>query len=88
MNNKVINPDAVVLGQIDGHWQKIAAFLLYKLAGETPVRITGADMEAMAAKFAPGIFTHGGSDFMEFSIVSEEAAQRIAAHDATMRGAG
>lgn len=84
-----INPDSTILQQTDGHWQKLAAFIIWKLAGAAPVRITAADMESMAAAFAPGIpviLTHGHSDSIEFSIVTEEAAQRLAAHDKNMRG--
>lgn len=90
MNPNTINPDSVVLQQLDAHWQKIAALIVWKLRGREPVKITAADIERFNAEFAPGqacLFTHGMSDAFEFSIVDEAAAKRIAAHDATMRGA-
>ncbi len=87
--NKVINPDSTVLQQVDGQWQKLAALILWKLKGREVVRITGADIEKMRAEFAPGVavvFTHGLSDAIEFSIVDEAAAARLAEHDKTLRG--
>lgn len=84
-----INPDSVVLQQLDGQWQKIAALLLWKLSPKAVVRIMGADIEAFNAAYAPGgpvVFTHGMIDRFEFSLVTEEAAKRLAEHDATMRG--
>lgn len=89
MNARVINPDSTVLQQVDGQWQKLAALILWKLSGRSVVRITAEDMAKMQAEFAPGvavIFTHGHSDSIEFSIVDEAAATRLAAHDKTLRG--
>lgn len=85
-----INPDSEVLGQVDGYWQKIAMMILWKTVGKgVVVKITAEDMQALAKEFAPGtpvIFTHGKSDALEFSLVTEEAAHRLAAHDKKMRG--
>ncbi len=80
-----INPESAMLQQVDGHWQKLAAMLLWKLAGTDVVRITAADIEALHAEYSPGmpvIFTHGTADALEFSIVDEATAQRLVAHDA------
>ncbi len=85
-----INPDSTVLEQVDGHWQKLAMLILWKTSGRKAVKITAADMALCASEFAPGcpvIFTHGMSDALEFSIVTEDRARELAAHDATMRGA-
>ncbi len=84
-----INPDSVILQQVEEQWQKLAMLILWKLAGRKSVRITAEDIARCTAEFAPGIpviFTHGHSDSIEFSIVTEADAQRIAEHDRTMRG--
>jgi hypothetical protein len=84
-----ISHESMVLQQCDGHWQKLAALILWKLNGGKIVRVTAADIEAMNAQFAPGtavILTHGHSDSIEFSIIDADAAERMAAHDATMKG--
>jgi hypothetical protein len=86
----VINPDSVVLQQVEGHWQKLCGLILWKTVGrDKSVTVTLQDMQALADEFAPGIavvLTHGHSDSLEFKLVDEAAARRLAAHDATMRG--
>lgn len=89
MKTEKINPDNLMLQQADGQWQKFAMFILWKLAGTGVVKITADDMKAMTDAYVPGIpviFIHGHSDSIEFSIVDEAAARRLAAHDANMRG--
>lgn len=84
-----LTPDSAVMQQLDGQWQKLATFLLWKLAGRTKVKLTHEEMELCAAEFAPGIpvlFTHGHSDSIEFQVIDEASAARIVAHDQTMRG--
>lgn len=87
MNNEL--NDAVVLEQMRHHWQKMLALVLWKVSPNAPVRITGDDIEAMMKQYAPGfpvVFTHGLSDAIELSIVSDKRAVELAAHDAKMRG--
>lgn len=88
MSNKL--NDALILNQLDGQWQKFAAIILWKLNGNRQVRITAEDIDAFGQQFGAGgspiIFTHGHKESIEFQIVSEEAAARIAAHDAKSRG--
>jgi hypothetical protein len=63
--------------------------ILWKLAGRSVVKITAEDMKRCRDEFEPGmpvILTHGHSDSVEFSIVTMEQADRLAAHDATLRG--
>lgn len=89
--NKIINPDAAVLWQTDGQWQKIATFIIAKLVprGQS-VTITAEDMKRLERDYAPGIpvlATIGHYDSFEFKIVTEEEAKRLAEHDRTMRGA-
>lgn len=89
MNPNNLTPDSTILQQLDGHWQKMALFLLWKLAGDKKVVLHHHDIEACAAQFAPGspvLFTHGRVDAIEFQVIDEAAAARLAAHDATMRG--
>jgi hypothetical protein len=84
-----MTPDSVVLGQLDGHWQKLAAMLLWKIKGREMVRLTHEDIARFQAEFLPFepvIFTHGHSDSIDFQIVTHEQAERLAAHDKTMRG--
>jgi hypothetical protein len=84
-----INPDSAVLAQVEGHWQKLFAMLLWKLKGTEQVRVALTDIEAMAAAFAPEgpvVYTHGHFDSLDFQLVTREAADRLAAHDKTQRG--
>lgn len=84
-----INPDSAVLQQLDGHWQKMAMLLLWKLAGREKVKITVEEMARWQAEFSPGIpvlLTHGHSDSIEFQVIDEAAAMRIADHEKTMKG--
>lgn len=83
-----INPDSEMLQQVDGQWQKLAALILWKLAGTQKVEITAADIEAMHQNFAPGmvcVFTHGKADSVAFSLVSEAEAMRLAEFDRQTR---
>jgi hypothetical protein len=85
-----INPDSTVLSQIDGQWQKLAMFIIWKTVKRGHVKITAKDMEECQRAFNnnPILFTHGMIDGFEFSIVDEEAAKRIAEHDRNMSGRG
>ena len=77
--------DAPVLDQLEGQWQKMLAFVVWKLAPRG-VEITAADIERFAAE--GGIFlTHGHRDSFEFKIVTPAEAAVLAAHEsATNRG--
>ena len=81
--------DAPILDQLDGYWEKMAAFLLHKLVkrGEQVV-ITLEDMKAMERDWPAGaiIFCHGRTDSIALQLVTREDAERLAAHDAQMRG--
>lgn len=84
MTVKIMNPDAAVFGQLQEHWQKMAALIVWKLAPKG-VTITIDDI----ASFPQDRFllTHGHKDSFEFKIVTKEEAERLAAHDeATNRG--
>lgn len=84
-----LNPESTVLQQLDEHWQKMAALILWKLAGSKQIRITANDIQALNDAFAPGgpvIYTHGHKDSLEFQIVDGATAERLAAHDAKIKG--
>jgi len=89
MDPKIVNPDSTILQQVDGQWQKLAAMIVWKLAGTSTVRLTAGDMDRFNAEFSPGIpvlLTQGHADAIELQIVDEAAALRIADHDSKMRG--
>lgn len=89
MSVNVLNPDSAILQQVDGHWQKMAMLILWKLNGKEKVRITLEDMQRFQSSCAPGdpvLFTHGHTDSIEFQIVDQASAARLAEHDASMRG--
>lgn len=82
---------APVLDQLDRHWGKIAAILLWQLAGDKKVVIGAKEMAAFSASCGdePGkliLFTHGTHDQFEFQFITREAAAAIAAHQQTMKG--
>lgn len=75
--------DAPILDQVQEHWAKIAAFLLWKLSKDRPVNITAADIEQFG-KDNLTLVTHGHKDSIELMLVTPEAAQRMADHDRQM----
>ena len=83
-----INPESAMLQQVDGHWQKLAALLIFKLAGGRRVTITTQDMQALAANYAPGIpcvLTRGKPGCIELSLVTQAEAIRLAEFDRQTR---
>lgn len=89
MSVEVVNPNSAILQQLEGQWQKMAMLILWKLAGKTKIRITDKDIAQFSRSFSPhgpALYTHGHVDSIEFQIVDKASADRLAAHDATMRG--
>lgn len=89
-SNKV-NPESSILQQVDGEWQKMCAFILWKTVGRGVVKIDIEDMKRPAVEFHPGfpvIFTHGHADAIEFSLVTEERAKVLAEYDAAQNKGG
>ena len=75
--------------QLQGQWQKMVIMLLWKFCGLEKVSVTQADMQALSTAFAPGfpvLFTQGVVDAIEFQLVDEAAALRIAEHQKTLSG--
>ena len=72
--------DAPILDQLDGQWQKMFVFLLYKFAKTEKIKITAQDMMECNEVYpgGPVLFTHGHSDSVEVQIIDQEAAARIA----------
>lgn len=84
-----LTPDSHLLHQLDGQWQRVAMLLLWKLAKREMVRITVAEIAAFSAEFAPGaptLYTHGHVDALDFQVIDEASARRLAAHHNGMRG--
>ena len=73
-------PDNKVLDQLDGSWQKMFLFLLYKVSKKEPVSITGKDIEDCMAEFAPNapvLFTHGAGDSVSFQVIDVATAEKL-----------
>lgn len=84
-----LTPDSAVLQQVDGQWNKLAALILWKLAGREKVKVTHLDIARFNKEFAPSmpvLLTHGHSDSIDFQIVDTETAVRLADYDKTMGG--
>ena len=82
--NPEFNPDNTTLRQLDGHWQKMALFILWKLAKRDKVKITVEEIQQCMDEFTPGtpvVFTHGHSDSIEFQLIDEASAKLIAELD-------
>lgn len=89
MPNVEVNPDSTVLRQLDNHWQKIAAIIVWKLAGRERITISTADIEKFSAETERGeavLLSHGHKDSIDFQIVDVAAAEKLAAHDAQQTG--
>ena len=88
--NREVNPDSLMLRQVDGEWQKLCALLLWKLVGrDKVVTLTAADIEAMHKAFEPGqatILTHGHYDSIDFKLIGEADAHRLAIDEARKGG--
>jgi hypothetical protein len=58
--------------------QKVLALVLWKLSRDKPVLITTQDIEDYGAE-GPVLFVHGMKGSVEASLISKEAAERLAA---------
>lgn len=89
MKPLVLNPDNAAAKLLMDQPAKFLALMLYKLKKTESVFITVDDMLAYENAF-PGemayLMTHGHSDSIEFRIVSESSAHRLAQHDASLGG--
>ncbi len=89
MTVKVLNPDSMVLQQVDGQWQKLAALIVWKLCGEKSVEITVADMQSIEKQFGaegPVLLTHGHTESIEFRVITAERGRVLAEFEAKNRG--
>ena len=81
MNVKKLN-DAPIFDQLKGHWIKVVALLLLKLDPEHKgVKITAADM-ALGDRV---LLTHGHHDGFTLKMVTPAEAERLAAHEQSIR---
>ena len=80
-NNRNIegqNPESIMMPQMEGHWQKMCAVLLWKLAKTSTIRITNLDLQDLIMEFEPGmpvVFTNGKEEYIEFALITEEQAK-------------
>lgn len=84
---KIINPENTTLQLLDGHWQKICAMLVWKFAKDGTA-VTAAEIEQMNRENPQGLtlLAHGHYDNIEFKLVSQADAMRMAAWDAQQKG--
>lgn len=87
MTVNVMNPDAAILQQLDGQWQKMCALLVWKLARQG-VTITDTEIDKCIGEGELILLTHGHHDSIEFKLVTPAEAERIVAHDRSMHGHG
>lgn len=88
MTVKLLNPDSEIAKQLDGQWQKVVAFLLWKLSPDAPVDITDEDIKAMAARYEPHgpvVFTHGRPDGFTITLMAMDRALVRAEYEASKR---
>lgn len=89
MTTKVLNPDSTVLNQLDGQWQKLAMFAVWKLNKYKPCIIKAADMESLMKEFHPNLpylLVQGTPDGIILQVITEERAKALAKYDAKQRG--
>lgn len=89
MTVRNMTPDSVVLQQVQEHWQKLFALMLWKLRGREAVTLSFREIEEAHADFAAQGLTllmHGRTDSLLFQLVDRARAERLAAHDNSMRG--
>lgn len=73
---------ALVLDQLEGQWQKIAAVLVWKLGRDLPVIVTAKDFADIQAESNAGkvFMTWGHYDSFEFRWMVKSAAEKLADH--------
>lgn len=81
--------DAPILDQVQEHWQKLMALVLWKFYRGETVKITHADMVAYQRDFDAGkafLLTHGHYDSIDLAIIDAEAARALSEHQQTQTG--
>lgn len=84
-----INPDSVMLQQMDQQWAKFFQILLFKLKGREKVTITLQDIQAAVEAIEREgltLLNHGRQDAIDFQLIDREAAMRLAEWDRQQRG--
>lgn len=85
---KNMTPDSVILQQLEGHWQKMAMLILWKLHGEKKLTITGDDIKQFREEFEKRggavVYTHGHAESIDFQIVDHEAALKLQQYEAEL----
>lgn len=81
--------DAPVLDQVQEHWQKLMAVVLWKYHKGATLTLNVADFQAYQRDFEAGnalMFTHGHVDSIDLAIITAERAAVIAEHQKTQGG--
>lgn len=82
--------DAPIVDQLQEHWNKVAAILVWKLAPEG-VEITDEDIQEFSRQSKAGetiLAEIGRPNGFGFRIIDRAEAERLAAHQASQRGSG
>ena len=87
MTVNVMNPDAAILQQLDGQWQKICALLVWKLARQG-VTLTHKEIDECTAEGELILLAQGHYDRFEFKLVTPEQAAVIMAFERNKHGHG
>ena len=91
-NTEVINPQSAMIQQSEGMWQKYLALVIFKLTVITKINpmksvvVSAKEMERFDKYHAQCLLTHGHHDSIEFKLVDEVTAKRLAEYDATRAG--
>lgn len=86
--NEVVNDDRpLILQQLDGHWQKLCAAVIYKLSRGSPVIITNRDLEELIEFMQTHqLLTWGHKDSIELRLVTPERAKALSEHVESLGG--
>ena len=79
MPTTILNPESEILQQTEGHWQKLLALIVWKLAKQG-VMITADDIMAFG-KEGLVLLTHGLPDGIEFKMVTQTEASQLIVMD-------
>ncbi len=75
---EILNPESTVMQQSQGMWQKYLALVLFKLSPNKSIDISIKDMERFEKFHAQNILAHGHAESIEFSLVDDATAKRLA----------
>ena len=89
MTVKEMNPDAPILSQLQGEWQKLLIMVLWMTKGKEQLILGAKDMAAFGEAWGsegPVLLTQGYPDGIKFKLISVAEAREIEAYEKTQRG--